>query len=284
MRVHFLGTGASPSMPIAFCSCAACRSARKAGGKNLRRRSSLLVDGVVLIDMGPDVTTASFDQSVSLERIRLCLQTHPHEDHLDPEPIISRHPEWGTVPETTLSMVASLTTLKQLDRMVANRSGLGSLFDPAAQKLLRLELVPVEAFEDRDFDGYRVMAYPANHANEYDSLLFSINDGKRAIFYGSDTSSIAESVWEGLSRAGVQFDLMIFDQTYGIGMETRDHLAAVEVVRYVQSVRERGILKADGSVYVTHLSHEGIREHEELENYASGWGYHVAYDGLSLEL
>ena len=284
MKVHFLGTGASPSMPLAFCSCEACRAARSHGGKNLRRRSSLLVDGVVLIDLGPDVTTASFDQSVSLAKVRLCAQTHPHADHFDPELVVSRHPGWGTVPETALTILGSPQTLREIDRLVGRDAERGSLFDQPQRELLRMELVPIEPFQELSFDRYRITAYPANHAASYSALLYSIDDGAHAVFYACDTSLLAQSVWDHMREHGPAYDLMVFDQTYGIGYESSDHLAAADVAVYAAEVRERGLLKSDGSVYVTHLSHEGIREHEELELHSAANGYHVAFDGLTLEL
>ncbi len=284
MKVHFLGTGASPSMPLAFCSCEACRTARSRGGRNLRRRSSLLVDEVLLVDLGPDVTTASFDQSISLAKVRLCAQTHPHADHFDPELIASRHPEWGTVPETVLTILGSPETLEEMDRVVARGTGFESLSDAAVRELLRVELVPIEPFQELSFDRYRVTAYPANHAAPFSALLYSIDDGTHAVFYACDTSLLADSVWQHMLERRYAYDLMIFDQTYGIGYESSDHLAAADVAIYAASARKSGLLKADGSIYVTHLSHEGIRDHEELEVYAAANGYHVAYDGLTLAL
>lgn len=284
MKVHFLGTGASPSMPLAFCSCEACRAARLHGGRNLRRRSSLLVDDVVLVDLGPDVTTASFDQSVSLAKVRLCAQTHPHADHFDPELIASRHPGWGTVPETALTILGSSETLDEVNRVVRRDTGCGSLFDRRVRELLRIELMPIEPFQELSFDRYRITAYPANHAAPYSALLYSIDDGAHSVFYACDTSLLADSVWDHMRERRHAYDLMVFDQTYGIGYESSDHLAAADVAAYAAEVRERGLLKPDGSVYVTHLSHEGIREHEELELLAAANGYHVAFDGLMLEL
>jgi len=288
MKVRFLGTSASPSMPVPFCACEACRTARRAGGKNLRRRSSVLIDDVALVDLGPDIVTASFDQGVSLERVRLCLQTHPHGDHFDPELVISRHPQWGTTPAAPLALMGSRKTLERMDVLCRGRCTYGSIFDPAVQELLSVQLQVVEAFQSHTFGGYRITPYPANHAPEYEALLYSVEApaeaGGRAVFYGTDTSVVSEAAWHELSLRGVRYDLAILDHTYGIGRQSTDHLAAAEFVRSVEILKDRGILKDGGRVYATHLSHEGIREHDEMEKYASERGYHIAYDGLTITL
>jgi len=59
----------------------------------------------VLVDIGPDIATASFEHGVSLAGISICLLTHAHEDHFDPEFIMSRHEEYGTVVAQELLLI-----------------------------------------------------------------------------------------------------------------------------------------------------------------------------------
>ena len=59
MKVTFLGTSAANANPEAFCRCANCTRARELGGPSLRKRSAVLVNDDLLIDLGPDVQTAS---------------------------------------------------------------------------------------------------------------------------------------------------------------------------------------------------------------------------------
>ena len=62
----------------------------------------------LLVDIGPDIATASFEYRVSLAGISFCLLTHAHEDHFDPEFIMSRHEEYGTVLEKELLLTGSI--------------------------------------------------------------------------------------------------------------------------------------------------------------------------------
>jgi phosphoribosyl 1,2-cyclic phosphodiesterase len=49
-----------------------------------------LINDDLLIDLGPDIMSASHIHGCSLEGVRYCLQTHPHADHLDLSHLLSR--------------------------------------------------------------------------------------------------------------------------------------------------------------------------------------------------
>jgi len=74
--------------------------------------------------------------------------------------------------------------------------------------------------------------------------------------------------------------------TYGEGVEPKpgDHLTLREFAEHVRRFREEGLLKPDGLVYATHISHEGNLVHDEFEAMAEKSGYRIAYDGLRVEL
>ncbi|MCY3771999.1 MAG: MBL fold metallo-hydrolase [Gemmatimonadetes bacterium] len=286
MNITFLGTAAAPSMPIPFCVCEVCSKARRVGGKNLRRRSSLVINDDLLVDIGPDMATASFEHGLSLARIAICLQTHPHADHLDLEFIFSRHADYGTEVSGDLLLAGSDGTLQAIDALVRQQSAYGTVFESATQSALKLKLLSLTPFQASAAGDYRIIGYPANHGNDQGFLLYSIVRGNHAVFYGTDTSVLSEEVWEHLQLNRIRYDVVILDHTYGIGFESRpaDHLASKDVAAHANRFRECGLLKDTGVVYATHLSHEGNLEHDELDEYAMEHGYRVAYDGLRLRL
>ena len=242
------------------------------------------MNGEVLVDLGPDIVTASYAYNISLANIHLCLQTHPHHDHFDPEQIISRHPDYGTQVKETLQLAASKKTLDKLDTLIQRQCQYGSLYDAQVQKSLRLALLEITPFTRYAIGRYDIIGYPANHDREHDALLYSISCHESALFYGTDTSILDSSIWDDLMAKGMQYDLIILDHTYGIGYNSSDHLAAQDVIRHVEMFKAKNLLKNGGQVYASHLSHEGIREHGELERYACRHGYHIAYDGLMIAL
>lgn len=286
MKVTFLGTAAAPSMPIPFCVCQVCMDARIVGGKNLRRRSSVIINDDLLVDIGPDIATASFEHNLSLASTSVCLQTHTHEDHLDTEFIISRHAEYGTEISSDLVFVGSSETLRAVDAIVCQRCEYGSIFDPDTQAALKMNVLSVAPYETHAVGNYRVTGYPANHGTNQGYLLYSIEQGDHAVFYGTDTSVLSEEVWKHLLFHHTQYDLLVLDHTYGIGFDSRpaDHLGSRDVIAHANRFRESGLLKDNGIVYATHISHEGNLEHGELDEYAEKHGYRVAFDGLKLLL
>ena len=286
MQVTFLGTAAAPSMPIPFCICHVCMEARRVGGKNLRQRSSITINDDLLIDIGPDMATASFEHNLSLAGIKVCLQTHTHEDHLDAEFIISRHAEYGTVVANGLLLVGSGETLRVVDEIVRRRCEYGSIFDADTQAALKMNVLTVAPYEACTVGNYRITGYPANHATDQGSLLYSIEQGNHAVFNGTDTSVLSEEVWERLLLHRTRYDLIILDHTYGIGLDSRpeDHLGTRDFILHTDRFRKSGLLKDTGIVYATHISHEGNLEHDELDKYARKHGYQVAFDGLRLRL
>ena len=54
MILKVLGSAAAEAVPALWCECDTCRVARKNGGKDIRRRSSYLLDKDTIIDFGPD--------------------------------------------------------------------------------------------------------------------------------------------------------------------------------------------------------------------------------------
>jgi phosphoribosyl 1,2-cyclic phosphate phosphodiesterase len=286
MEITFLGTSASPSMPIPFCACPVCTLARTKRGKNLRKRSSIAINDDLLVDIGPDTASSSFEYQISLANISVCLQTHSHEDHFDPEMIIARHRDYGTVVNSDLLVLGSQETLRAMDLIIGRRCSYGSLFDPKVQAAFRIQLLAVSPFRTYTIGSYQVAGLPANHGSNRGCLLYSIQHGNKSVLYATDTSIIFEDVWKHLERARMHYDVIILDHTYGMGYESKpgDHLAAQDFIEHVDRFIASNILKTSGQVLATHLSHEGIMEHAKLDDFARKHNYTIAYDGLHITL
>ena len=125
--------------------------------------SSLVINDDLLVDIGPDIATASFQHQISLAGIGLCLQTHPHTDHLDIGFILARHAEYGTTVSGDLMLGGSDETLHAIDALVRQQSAYGSLFDPKTQSALKLKILslsPFEAYRIEDYPRYRLSRQP----------------------------------------------------------------------------------------------------------------------------
>ena len=282
MIVTFLGTSAANAYPEAFCRCDNCERARELGGPSLRRRSSVLINDDLLIDLGPDVHTASAAFGRPLTGVRYCLQTHPHADHLDASHLLSRSPGYGVVGAPRFHFYASAATLQVVAKLLERDCAPGSLLDPEIGERLNLEIHQIEPLQPFSAGPYRVTPFPANHDPAVGSLLYAVETDGRSVFYGTDTATLPEETWQAFHRLGVRFDLVILDHTYGPDEPGTDHLSARQLVEHMSRMREEGVLAEDGQVYATHIAHEGNPVHPELEDFAARHGYKIAYDGLTV--
>jgi phosphoribosyl 1,2-cyclic phosphate phosphodiesterase len=281
MKITFLGTASAHSYPLPFCHCSYCREATVGGGPSLRKRSSILINNDLLIDLGPDIMSSSFSHHIPLSEVRYCLQTHPHSDHLAVNHLLTRHPEYAGVDIPPLHFYASRGTLQVASEMAKTESADADLLDPAyCKQKLNLEIHEIMAFQPFDVANYRVIAFPANHHPQVEPLLYAVSDGKQTVFYGIDTAVISEETWQGFHQHNLQFDIVILDHTYGPGFSRGDHLDATQFIQHIQRMKEEGLLSDNADIFATHISHEGNPPHHDLTRFAALNGYKIAYDGL----
>lgn len=282
MRLTFLGTAAANAYPEAFCGCDNCERARVLGGASLRKRSAALINDDLLIDLGPDVMTASNLHARPLSRVRYCLQTHAHADHLDPSHLLSRSPGYGVVGAPRLHFYASQGTLREAARLLERDCAPAGLLDPHVGERLNLEFHPIEALQSLTLGRYRVTAFPANHDPAVDPLLYTIESEGYCIFYGTDTATLPEETWQGFHRHNLRLGLVILDHTYGPGESGGDHLSAGQFIEHLARMREEGLLTPAARAFATHIAHEGNPPHPELAEFAREHGYEIAHDGLTV--
>jgi phosphoribosyl 1,2-cyclic phosphate phosphodiesterase len=283
MKVTFLGTGAATAYPLPFCRCGNCEQARLLGGTSLRKRSSLLINGDLVIDLGPDIMASSFAHNFRTSDIRYCLQTHPHSDHLDISHLFSRHPEYAPVDVPRLHLYASAATLQKAAELSESELAGVKLLDPICCKGLNLEIHEVEALQTFEVSDYQVTAFSANHDASGASLLYAVRSAGWTIFYGTDTAASPERTWQGFHLHKLVFDVFILDHTYGPGISREDHLDALKFIEHVSRLHSEGLLNKNARIFATHISHEGNPVHPQLADFAAQHGYEVAYDGLTIE-
>jgi phosphoribosyl 1,2-cyclic phosphate phosphodiesterase len=192
MNITFLGTGAATAYPLPFCRCLNCEQARAIGGLSLRKRSSLLINRDLLIDLGPDVMSSAFTHHHNISSIRFCLQTHPHSDHLDISHLFSRHPEYAPVNVPPLHFYASAATLEKAAALAGNELAGARLLDPVFCWGLNLVIHSVAPSRIFEMGDYQVIAFPANHDPAVGSLLYAIKNAGHMLFYGTDTAVFSE--------------------------------------------------------------------------------------------
>lgn len=282
MKITFLGTAAATSYPLAFCQCDFCNKARELGGKDLRKRSSIIINNDLLVDFGPDVLSASFMYGKSIADIRYLLQTHSHSDHFDASHLSTRIPEYMGVNTPPLQLYASEATINKMSEMMRNEGYVSALIDPKEQVRLNMQVVPVKAFQTFSAGPYQVTAFSTDHDQSVDSLLYTISENGFTLFYGTDTDSLSEEIWKAFHDKDLKLDVVILDHTYGLDKDSGGHLNANRFVEHIQRLKSENLLNNNSRILATHISHEGNPTHEELSKYAAQYGYEIAYDGLSI--
>ncbi len=271
MRLFFLGTAAAEGYPGLFCDCPHCREARILGGRSLRYRSALLVNDDLLIDFGPDILAAAQRFNRNLSLVTTGLVTHAHEDHFHPHNFYMRKSDFtGRLAIPILKIYGPQDVTGALDQLVPDLS------------ILQMETHTVRAFESWQNGAYSFAAYQANHAvGRLECLFYSVNDGKHAFLYATDTGPFTAGTWQAL--AGKSFDVIILEETMGTG-QYDFHMGFDAFIEHARRMRAEGMLRPGGRIIAHHMSHSSNPTHEKVEAILCPHGVEVAYDGLDIRL
>ncbi len=277
MELLYLGTGAAEGYPALFCRCEHCVQARRLGGRDLRRRTSALIDGELLIDVGPDLLAAAHTNALDLNAVRWVLQTHQHSDHLLESNFTFRGPGFAGTPPEPWELCGSGKTVETI-------RGYGDL--PA----IRVTPRSVSAFESFQLGPYAVTALLARHDMAIDPLFYAIRREGKALLWGNDTGPFFEETWQALQQLGeqgVRFDVACIEATMGIRPMPNDappwgHMNLEQCGQHHRQLAERGLLVEGARLFAQHFSHISTPLHAEVEQILQPYGVAPAYDGLTV--
>lgn len=284
MRATFLGTAASEGYPDAFCACANCQHARALGGPSLRKRSSVLVNDDLLIDLGPDLIAAAQMHGVTLANLRYCLQTHEHADHLDPSHFLSRSQFSGVRDAPHLDFYATQGAIDGALRSVGTHHSVDALIASGTSEPLNLSIHAIEPFQTFAVGPYQVSSVRAAHGRAIFALLYVIEREGRSLFYGTDTGPLPEATWVALRAGQHRFTTVTLDHTFGWGERASGHLNREQFLEQIARMRDEGLLAERARIFAHHLAHHSNPVHPELVERASQCGYEIPYDGLTVAI
>jgi phosphoribosyl 1,2-cyclic phosphate phosphodiesterase len=282
MRATFLGTAASEGYPVAFCACANCERARALGGPSLRKRSSVLVNDDLLIDLGPDLIAAAQMHGISLAALRYCLQTHEHADHLDPSHFLSRSPASGVREAPHLHFYATRGAIDGVLGSIGAHLPVDSLRASGTSEPLNLSVHAIEPFQTFAVGPYRVRSVRATHDPSIVALLYVIERDERTLFYGTDTGPVAEATWDALRDGRYRFDVVILDHTFGFKGRASGHLNREQFLEQIARMREERLLADGARIFAHHLAHHSNPAHADLVEIGGQQGYEIPFDGLTI--
>ncbi len=277
MKLQYLGTAAE-GLPAIFCECENCRKSRQAGGRSIRTRSQSLVDDRLLIDFPPDTYMHFLTYDLPLTRIKHCLITHAHQDHLYAEELAMRAKWFGELYEDPSPIT-----------FYADEAGCRVINEVKETKHLSDEDVliqPIPLYTPFAVDRYTVTALRANHDPASTPVVYIIEADGKSLFYSNDTGEYPPESMAYLRGLQKPLDMISLDCTSAC---SHSNYAGHFSLERCEAMREELLACGaadDRTVWVlTHFSHngDGVVYHEFVP-IAAEKGFTVAYDGMVIEI
>lgn len=270
MKVHFLGTAAAEGFPNVFCRCQACQDSRKAKGRNIRTRSSVIIDDAWRVDYPPDAYYQALRDEIDMSKVNHLLLTHTHYDHLCAGDLLSRMEGFAHGVEEPLNIYGNDLALHQCKVGFSEESGIQKQF-------IMKRLVPFEAFW---IGQAKITPLLADHDPRETCLLFFIEKDGKHLLYGNDSGWFPEKTWDWL--AGKRIDMAILDCTVGQNgnAKSRNHMSVETVIEVQKKFQAWNKDNSNTQIIATHFSHNCGLLYQDLVEIFEPYGIEVAYDGL----
>ena len=260
MDLTLLGTGSADGWPNPHCGCASCTSTRSAG--LLRGQTAALLDGVLLLDCGPETPQAAQRAGLDLTGLRHVLLTHVHPDHCAPAFLLLR--SW--VGDEPLDVLGPAEVVEQARLWVAPDSA--------------VSFVEVSAGERHRVGNYDVAVLAARHGADGACVLFDVTGPGGRLLYATDTGPLPEETVRAVR--GAAFDVVLLEETFGDHTSHgTDHLDLGTFPEQVRRLRDAGAVTHETDVVAVHLSHHNP-SNPELQRRLSAWGARVVDDATTL--
>lgn len=279
MKVQLLGTGAAEGIPACYCRCRVCQQAAERRGVEIRTRSSVLVDGVLKFDHGPDSYAQKVAHDLDLARVTALVFTHAHEDHFTPTELIWRAGNFIQAGEPEMLHVFGNGAVREHVESLCRRYGIEQ--DELCARL-RLDVAEIEPHVPFTTGPYTVHPIRATHDPKQVSLNFVVELAGRALLVGFDTGWYGDETWEYLTQ--FRLDCLLMDCTTGKHPEGKHHMGFPDNLRVRDEMAKRGIIHPGTDYVLTHISHGGGWLHNELRAFAEKERMIAAYDGMVVEV
>ncbi len=255
MKILFLGTSAGWPLPRLGCDCQICQSKNS---QDKRLRPAVLVNDSILIDAPPDIYHQLTNLKVDTTKISALLITHAHPDHIhgfyDLTHLYNRQIK-------NPKLITSSDVLKGLRQ-----------FHSLPLKPFKPEIVrPGTAIEH---EKIKITFFPVKHSR---IPCYGIKMKADKIFvYLPDIVRLPKS-----KRKQVRdVHLLVLDgSSLGKRGQTRIHQSIEEGLKLAKELKPK-------LCYFTHMGHI-TGTHKQLEAFVQkegGRNFHIAYDGLELEI
>lgn len=274
MKLTFNGTAAAEGFPALFCECKHCQKARELGGKNIRTRSSCLINEQYLIDFPPDTYMHVLHGKLRLSKVKHIIVTHSHEDHFQPYELLMKRPPFAHPKEDEILHVYG-------------NDGVYERFVQAgcARENNRKYLKYTHVYTGKQFKAGEANILPlrADHVNGHEVChIYIINIGDKYLLYGHDTGYFPEETWETLKS--FKLDGVILDCTCGKIECERGHMGITANVKVKERLINQGSADGKTTFIITHFSHNCGPLYEDMVKLAEENGFIATFDGMEINI
>ena len=274
MKIQYLGTAAAEGIPGIFCECEVCKKSWELGGKNIRTRSQALLDDTLLIDFPPDTYMHYLTYKFPLTKIKHCIITHSHQDHLYPDEVFMRKDGPSHLEDKAPMRFYACQSGYDMIKAVVDR-----------EHVQEVEPVLIRPFQPFEAAGYTVTPLEASHTPNTCPVVFIIEKDGKSIFYSNDTSEYPEETWEYLRNHRKPCTLISLDCTEADGpCDYVGHMNLDRCTKLRECLLEEGIANEDTVFVLNHFSHNGGNVvYDDFVKLADARGFIVTYDGMEIE-
>ena len=229
----------------------------------LRTPTSVLVDGRLWIDPGPEAARQALRSGVDLADVDTVLISHAHSDHLDPAFLL--HRSW--VSDRPLIVFGPAPAIARCR-------------DWLAPDQTAVRLVEVTAGDRLEAGPYRVTVVPAAHEALGEAVLYRV-DGDGGLLYACDTGPWADGALAAIGTG--RLDVVLLEQTFGdrADLAGERHLDLAGFDTSVEALRATGAVDEATRVVAVHLSHYND---PDVEDRLSALGAEAGRDGQRLRV
>lgn len=279
MKIQYLGTAAAEGVPAIFCDCENCQRSRERGGRNIRTRSQALIGDKILIDFPADTYMHFLKHQMPLSKIKTCIVTHSHSDHLYPAEIEMR--------KEGFAHVASKDPLT----FYAAESGYQMLCEVIRREDISerdVKAVKIEPFVPFDAEGYRITPIRASHDEASSPVVFVVERDEKQLLYCHDTGNLCEESIAALRAVTKEKPLQLVSldctEANNAVVPYVGHLNLAMGMEFRRAFFEDGIADENTVFILNHFSHNAKDVvYDDFVKIAEREGFFVSYDGMEYE-
>ena len=278
MRIKYLGTAAAEGVPAMFCKCPVCQKIKLLGGREIRTRTQVLIDGCLSVDFPPEAYSHALKFGFCCADITDILVTHSHMDHFYAHDFILRGYRYAEGFPGTLNIYGN--------------AEVAAVFSECTRREMKPVVAPniavhvLQPYRRYAVGGYDVLTLPANHGKREQALLFCISRGGKGYLHLYDTGEISSDAIAFLAEKGAKADVVSFDCTFLDAppvVGTR-HMCIATVAGIRERLLAAGVMSGGTRSVITHFSHNANPTPERLAAIEKKYSVTAAYDGMVIDI